>query len=63
MWPVDSFLIYDPNRRYEAWRFVSYMFLHADYGHIGSNLFFQLFVGKKFQSKQIKIGVKCQSDS
>lgn len=53
MWPVDSFLIYDPNRRYEAWRFVSYMFLHADYGHIGSNLFFQLFVGIPLEMSQL----------
>ena len=27
--PVYSPLMYDPYRRYEAWRFVSYMLLHA----------------------------------
>ena len=27
--PWSSPLIYDPRRRMEAWRFISYMFLHA----------------------------------
>ena len=26
---VYSPLMYDPNRRYEAWRYISYMLLHA----------------------------------
>lgn len=27
--PFKSPLIYDPYKRYEAWRFVSYMLIHA----------------------------------
>ena len=27
--PVESRLIYNPYRRYEAWRYVTYMFVHA----------------------------------
>ena len=27
--PTYSPLVYDPARRYEAWRFFSYMFIHA----------------------------------
>ncbi|XP_059085995.1 protein rhomboid-like [Tigriopus californicus] len=52
-WPVDSFLIYNPYRRYEAWRFVSYMFLHADYGHIGFNLLVQFLVGIPLEMSQL----------
>lgn len=27
--PVATAMIYDPHRRYEAWRFISYMFVHV----------------------------------
>ncbi len=30
----DSVLIYNPYRRYEAWRFVTYMFVHGGYATI-----------------------------
>ncbi|XP_018012178.1 rhomboid-related protein 2 [Hyalella azteca] len=43
--PFDSEIIYDPKRRIEAWRFVSYMFLHAGYVHLLSNCFMALVVG------------------
>ncbi len=33
-------------RRKEAWRFVSYMFLHGSYEHIIFNCLMQLLVGK-----------------
>lgn len=43
--PWNSPLIYDPKRRMEAWRFISYMFLHAGYVHLVSNVMVALFVG------------------
>ncbi|KAK3861336.1 hypothetical protein Pcinc_044501 [Petrolisthes cinctipes] len=43
--PFSSPLIYDPKRRLEMWRFLSYMFLHAGYVHLLSNVIVALFVG------------------
>lgn len=43
--PIYSPLIYDPHRRREAWRYVSYMFLHAGIMHIVVNLLIQLLLG------------------
>ncbi|XP_062602053.1 rhomboid-related protein 2-like isoform X2 [Saccostrea cucullata] len=43
--PLYSPLLYKPTRRYEAWRFVTYMFLHQGYIHLISNLIFQLLLG------------------
>eukprot|EP00095_Tigriopus_kingsejongensis_P010040 snap_masked-scaffold231_size243715-processed-gene-1.20 protein:Tk10040 transcript:snap_masked-scaffold231_size243715-processed-gene-1.20-mRNA-1 annotation:"rhomboid-related protein 3" len=53
LWPTDSVLIYNPKRRYEAWRFISYMFLHGDHGHIGFNCFIQLVVGIPLEMSQL----------
>ena len=44
-WPISSFLVYSPVRRREAWRFISYMFLHGGLEHIGFNCLMQLLVG------------------
>ncbi|XP_035991143.1 rhomboid-related protein 2 [Fundulus heteroclitus] len=38
-------LTYDPHKREEAWRFVSYMFVHAGVEHIVGNLLMQLVLG------------------
>jgi rhomboid-related protein 1/2/3 len=27
--PISSALIYDPHKRHEAWRFLTYMFVHV----------------------------------
>uniref|UniRef100_A0A6A7G437 rhomboid protease n=1 Tax=Hirondellea gigas TaxID=1518452 RepID=A0A6A7G437_9CRUS len=43
--PFDSPLIYDPMRRQEAWRFISYMLLHAGYVHLVSNCLMACIVG------------------
>ncbi|CAN9513846.1 unnamed protein product [Ophioblennius macclurei] len=41
----NSRLTYKPQHRQEAWRFVSYMFVHAGVEHILGNLFMQLLLG------------------
>uniref|UniRef100_A0A8C6UMM5 Rhomboid-related protein 2 n=1 Tax=Neogobius melanostomus TaxID=47308 RepID=A0A8C6UMM5_9GOBI len=41
----ESPLSYKPERREEAWRFVSYMFVHAGVEHIVGNLLMQLLLG------------------
>lgn len=43
--PVHSPLIYNPYRRKEAWRYVSYMLIHAGAIHIFFNLLIQLLLG------------------
>ena len=43
--PTDSVFIYRPDRRLQVWRFVSYMFLHANWFHLGFNVVVQLFYG------------------
>ncbi|XP_066430837.1 rhomboid-related protein 2 [Eleutherodactylus coqui] len=42
---TNSPFIYRPDKREEAWRFVSYMLVHAGVQHIIGNLFLQLFLG------------------
>ena len=42
---IDSALIYSPERRWEAWRFLSYGFVHSDPLHLTLNLGMQLLVG------------------
>ncbi|XP_068997912.1 rhomboid-related protein 2 isoform X2 [Embiotoca jacksoni] len=41
----NSPLTYKSDRRHEAWRFVSYMFVHAGVEHILGNLLMQLLLG------------------
>lgn len=41
----NSRLTYKPDRREEAWRFISYMFVHAGVEHIVGNLVIQLLLG------------------
>ncbi|XP_041068018.1 rhomboid-related protein 2 [Carcharodon carcharias] len=41
----ESPFIYRPDKRQEAWRFVSYMLVHAGVQHIIGNLFMQLILG------------------
>lgn len=43
--PVATLFIYNPYRRYEAWRFVSYMFVHVGVMHLFMNLVIQVFLG------------------
>ena len=41
----NSPLHFDPQKREEAWRYVTYMFVHAGYSHILFNVFLQLVLG------------------
>ncbi|TNN02178.1 hypothetical protein fugu_009665 [Takifugu bimaculatus] len=41
----NSPLTYQPDKRQEAWRFISYMFVHAGVEHIVGNLLMQLLLG------------------
>ncbi|KAB0791261.1 hypothetical protein PPYR_03061 [Photinus pyralis] len=43
--PISASLLYDPTRRYEAWRFVTYMLVHNGEFHLVVNLVVQLFLG------------------
>lgn len=43
--PRCSMFIYNPYRRWEVWRYLSYSLVHSGVGHILLNLVMQLFVG------------------
>ncbi|XP_044260626.1 rhomboid-related protein 3-like isoform X2 [Tribolium madens] len=43
--PMAQLFIYDPERRYEAWRYLTYMFVHIGYLHLVVNLVVQVFLG------------------
>lgn len=43
--PAATLFIYNPRRREEAWRFMTYMFVHVGVMHIMMNLIVQLFLG------------------
>ncbi|CAG9786088.1 unnamed protein product [Diatraea saccharalis] len=43
--PVDSPLVYRPDRRRELWRFLTYSVVHAGWLHLAFNLLVQLAVG------------------
>uniref|UniRef100_A0A5K3ETG2 EF-hand domain-containing protein n=1 Tax=Mesocestoides corti TaxID=53468 RepID=A0A5K3ETG2_MESCO len=43
--PYSSPLIYLPQKRYQAWRFLSYMFIHNGYIHLIFNCVLQLALG------------------
>ena len=38
-------LIFNPNKKYEVWRFLSYMLVHSGYFHIIFNILVQLALG------------------
>ncbi|XP_030382119.1 protein rhomboid [Scaptodrosophila lebanonensis] len=43
--PAATLFIYNPYKRYEAWRFGSYMFVHVGIMHLMMNLIIQIFLG------------------
>lgn len=56
---LESPLIYNPFKREEAWRFVSYMLVHAGVQHIVGNLVMQLTLGIPLElvHKGIRVGM------
>ncbi len=42
---VEGYLIFHPQRKWEVWRFLTYMFVHAGYFHIVFNILMQLLLG------------------
>ncbi|XP_058975088.1 protein rhomboid [Musca domestica] len=43
--PAATLFIYNPYKRYESWRFVTYMFVHVGLMHLFMNLIIQIFLG------------------
>ncbi|XP_077534408.1 protein rhomboid-like [Haemaphysalis longicornis] len=43
--PCNSSLIFDPHRRHEVWRYLSYALVHDGFLHLGGNVFFQVALG------------------
>jgi len=50
--PYCSFLIYNPERRWEAWRYLTYMFVHIGIGHFFFNMLMQIMVGVFLEMEQ-----------
>ncbi|XP_063926669.1 protein rhomboid-like [Zophobas morio] len=42
MGPIGKLFIYDPMKRYEFWRYLTYMFVHRGYDHLIQNLVVQI---------------------
>ncbi len=59
--PYCSHLIYDPNKREQVWRYLTYMFIHSGLFHVTFNILIQLVLGiplemvhgKKVENKYI----------
>ncbi|GLV38421.1 rhomboid-4 [Carabus blaptoides fortunei] len=43
--PLATIFMYNPQKRYEAWRFLTYMFVHIGYSHLAINLLVQILLG------------------
>lgn len=50
--PYCSVLIYNPKRRWEIWRFVTYMCVHIGIGHFIFNMIMQIVVGVFLEMQQ-----------
>jgi len=50
--PYCSALIYNPSRRWEIWRFASYMLVHIGIGHFVFNMIMQILVGVFLEMEQ-----------
>jgi membrane associated rhomboid family serine protease len=45
-------LLYDPHRRWEAWRFASYMMLHSGALHLALNVAIQVVLATPLEAEQ-----------
>lgn len=43
--PITKYLIYNPSKRHEIWRFFTYMFVHIGYKHLLINVLIQFILG------------------
>ena len=43
--PYCSHLIFNPDKRYQAWRYITYMMIHSGVFHAGFNILVQLVLG------------------
>ena len=50
--PYCSVLIFNPYRRYEAWRYITYMFVHIGIDHFVFNMIMQILVGVFLEMEQ-----------
>ena len=50
--PYCSVLIYDPYKRYQVWRYITYMFVHIGVLHYIFNMIMQLLVGVFLEMEQ-----------
>ena len=50
--PYCSVLIYNPRRRWEIWRYVTYMCVHIGIGHFVFNMIMQIIVGVFLEMQQ-----------
>jgi membrane associated rhomboid family serine protease len=51
--PYCSVLIYNPKRRWEIWRFVTYMCVHIGIGHFVFIMIMQIIVGVFLEMQQV----------
>lgn len=42
---IQGVLLFNPNKKHEVWRFLTYMFVHSGYFHITFNVLIQLMLG------------------
>lgn len=57
--PVDSPLVYRPDRRKELWRFLTYSVVHAGWLHLAFNLLVQLAVSLQYIMSTATIYTVC----
>ena len=50
--PYCSVLIYNPYRRWEAWRYITYMFVHIGISHFVFNMIMQIMIGVFLEMEQ-----------
>ena len=57
--PLNSLLIYQPDKRHQLWRFVSYATLHAGWAHLTFNTLVQVLVGLPLEMAHGSTRVAC----